>query len=175
MNKIIKINLNNINSFLEIGKNNFPCILYGIHKESFVWICEEKKNDENYIKEQKIKTFFLDNCPGSTIVCSKGDIDLGFFGDEEFCKKQLNKIINLFSKKITNLKFLNNDFIYNNNKYGAATFLKFDECCYIGVHISNNINSFLIAQICQKRSFTMPEKLPSPITENEIIELFKEN
>lgn len=169
--KIIKLSQEDIPNYLKTGINNLPCVLYGIHDKPFAWICEEEKCDLDYIIKNKINYIKL-NAPGSTIVCSEGDINFGFFGTKNFCEKMFEKISNYISKIITNGKFINNDFMYNGNKHGSMTFINFQNCYYIGVHISNNINKDLISKICRKKCFKDPEKLPVEFKEEDVFKIF---
>lgn len=169
--KVIKLTQDDIPNYLKMGVVNSPCVLYGIHNKPFVWICEEEKCDLDYILKHNINYIKL-NAPGSTIVCSEGDINFGFFGSKEFCDRMFDKIAKYVSKIITNSKFINNDFMYNGNKHGSMTFIDLGECYYIGVHISNNINKELISKICRKKCFKQPEKLPVEFTEKDVLNIY---
>ena len=139
MNKIIKLRQEDIPNYIQLGIKEAPCVLYGIHDKSFVWVCNEEQCDWEYIRINNIPHIQIDG-KGSTIVCSKGDINFGFFGNREFCEEMFQKLSNLVSQKITNFRFLNNDFMYNGNKHGSATNIDFGDVYYIGVHLSNNID-----------------------------------
>lgn len=168
---VIRLTQEDIPNYLKFGVINSPCVLYGIHDKTFAWICAEEKCDFNYILENKIPYIKISG-DGSTIVCSEGDLDLGFFGTKEFCEAMFLKISNKFSELLTGSRFINNDFMYNGNKYGAVTSINLGEVFYIGVHISNNINTELINRICQKKCYKKPEKLPTQITEKDILDMF---
>jgi hypothetical protein len=172
MIKIRKLTQNDIPKYIKTGIENAPCILYGIHDKDFVWICKEKKCDFDYIKENNINHIEI-NGTGSTIVCAEGDLDFGFFGSEEFCYKMLNKVSEYLSKLLTGGEIINNDFMYNGNKYAAATRIDLGDCYYIGVHVSNNINKDLINNVCLKKSYKTPEKLPKALTEKDIKIIFE--
>ena len=171
--KIIKLGVNDIPQYLELGSKEQPCILYGIHEAPFVWICKEGKCNKDTINDMGLSSFEIKNGVGSTIVCAKGDIDIGFFGTKDFCFTQLQKIIELYSKKICNFEMINNDFMYDDKKYGAMTFCDLGECWYVGVHISNNIEKELISAICQKNSFKIPDQLPNIISEEELLTMWR--
>ena len=171
MIKLIKLKQEEISTYINIGIKEAPCVLYGIHDKPFVWICREEMCDYEYIKNNNIPHIKIDG-NGSSIVCSEGDINFGFFGSKEFCEEMFDKLSKLVSKKITNFKFLNNDFMYNGNKHGSLTSIDFGDVYYIGVHLSNNINKELIEKICMKKCFKTPEKLPNPITEDDILNLY---
>lgn len=173
MLNLIKLTAKEIPTYLELGIKESPCVLYGIHDSPFVWICKEEKCDFEYIKKNNIPYKKIQGV-GSTIVCSKGDINFGFFGDKEFCEEMFNKISVLVSTKVNGYKFLNNDFMYNGNKHGSLTRIDFGNVYYIGVHISNNIDKELIEKICLKKCFNQPEKLPVPITEEDVLGLYGE-
>lgn len=166
-----KLTQDDIPNYLNVGMTSYPCVLYGIHDKSFAWICKEEKCDYEYIVDNNINHIKL-NAPGSTIVCSKGDVDFGFFGTETFCKEMFAKLSKVISELISDGVFINNDFMYNGNKHGSATFIDFGECYYIGVHISNNINKDLISRVCKKKSFKTPEKMPIQLTEETILKVF---
>lgn len=169
--KIIKFTQAEIPNYIECGIKNSPCVLYGIHDKPFVWICKEEKCNYEYIQKNKIAHIKI-NGGGSTIVCSSGDIDFGFFGDKEFCLEMFEKISQLVSQKVSGNKLLNNDFMYNNCKYGSMTSIDLGNCFYVGVHISNNIDNDLITNICQKKCYKTPSKLENQITERDVVELF---
>lgn len=166
-----KLTQEEISDYISKGISLAPCVLYGVHDKSFAWICKEEMCDMDYIQQHNISYKKIDGA-GSTIICSEGDLDFGFFGSEDFCKKMFNRISNLVSKKLTNGELLNNDFMYNNNKYGSVTKINFGDIYYVGVHISNNINKELINKICQKKCFKQPEKMPIPITEQDVFDLY---
>ena len=166
-----KLTQEDIPEYLQTGIDMQPCVLYGIHDKNFVWICEEEKCDYDYILESNINHIRL-NAPGSTIVCSEGDVDFGFFGTEEFCKEMFEKLARTISQLTTNGVFVNNDFMYNGNKHGSVTFMDLGKCYYIGAHISNNIDKALIAKVCKKKSFKEPEQLPEQLTEDIILRVF---
>lgn len=176
MNKfnLIKLTQEDIPNYLDIGVREQPCVLYGIHDKSYAWICKEEMCDLDVIKQNNINYKRLEKAPGSTIVCSEGDLDLGFFGSEEFCREALRKVSEKFSEILTGSTLINNDFMYNDNKYGAYTAMSLGDTYYIGVHISNNINKDLINQVCKKPVFKNPEKLPIVIDEQCILKIFKE-
>lgn len=172
MYKVLKLKQEDIPNYIPFGIEAAPCVLYGIHDKPFCWICNEEKCDFDYIKEHNIPYIKIDG-NGSTIVCSEGDINFGFFGTEDFCNEQFKKLSNLVSKKTTDSKFLNNDFMYNDNKHGGATHIDFGDVYYIGVHISNNIDKDLIERICKKKCYKTPEKLSNPITEEDVLKLYE--
>lgn len=173
MLKLIKLKQEDIPEYIDLGVKEAPCVLYGIHDKPFVWICQEEKCDFDYILNNKISYKKLDG-RGSTIVCSKGDIDFGFFGEKSFCEEMFYRLSNLISEKLTGCNFVNNDFMYNGNKHGSVTFIDFGEVYYIGVHISNEIDKDLIETICKKKCYKQPEKLPEPLIENDVLMLYKD-
>lgn len=160
-----------IPNYLQLGKELAPCVLFGVHDKPFAWICREELCDYDFIKNNNINHIKISGS-GSTIVCSKGDIDLGFFGDQEFCNQMLERISKKFAEILTDSKFVNNDFMYNGNKYGAVTSIKLGDCYYLGVHISNEIDTELIGKICLKKCFKKPEKLPITIDKSTILSIF---
>lgn len=170
--KIIKLTQKDIPNYLEIGKENAPCILYGIHDKEFAWICEDEKCDYNAIDKEKVDYINL-QAGGSTIVCSAGDLDFGFFGDKDFCSDRLEDVSNYMSYILKGGEILNNDFMYDGNKYGAYTHIDFGELYYVGVHLSNYINKKLISEICTKIIYKEPEQLPIKITEDDIPKMFE--
>lgn len=170
---IKKLTQNDIPKYLNTGLVNQPCVLYGIHDKPFAWICSEELCDWEYIKSENIP-FIKISGAGSTIICSEGDLDLGFFGSKEFCYEMFNRISNKFSELLTDSAFINNDFMYHGNKYGAMTSIDLGGVFYIGVHISNNINTELINRICLKKSYKKPEKLPIQINEKDILDIYKD-
>ena len=169
--KIVKFTQKEIPNYLSFGIKNAPCVLYGVHDKPFVWICKEECCDTEFILNNNIDHIFIPGT-GSSIVCSEGDLDLGFFGTEEFCNIAFARLSDLISKKLTQGRLINNDFMYDGNKYGSATYIDFGDCYYIGVHISNEINKDLIKNICKKKCYKEPEKLPVSITEEDILALF---
>lgn len=169
--KIKKLTQDDIPNYLHTGVSHSPCVLYGVHDKHFAWICAEEMCDFYYIKDNNIPYIKI-NGGGSTIVCSKGDLDLGFFGSKEFCEEMFMRISNMFSKILTGSKFINNDFMYDGNKYGAVTSINLGNVFYMGVHISNNINTELINRICLKKAYKKPERLPIQITEKEILDIY---
>lgn len=169
--KILKLTQDEIPNYLNYGSKNAPCVLYGIHDKPFAWICQEEKCDYDYILKNNINHIKI-NGAGATIVCSPDDLDLGFFGTKEFCEEMLNKIIRLVSNKLTKGRFVNNDFMYGDKKHGSFTRMDLGKCYYIGVHLSNNIDTELINSICKKVSYKTPSELPFPITEEDIIKLY---
>lgn len=169
--KLMKIDQNDIQSYIQVGLQNAECVLYGIYDRTFVWLCKDKKYDKEYIESHNIEYKEIDG-DGSAIVCSAGDIDLGIFGSENFCNTQFQKISELISSKITNGKLLNNDFMYGTGKYGSATKIDFGNVKYIGIHISNYVNNELIDKICKKTMFKMPSQLDNKVTEQDIIDLW---
>lgn len=173
MLKIVKFKQEEIPSYIPYGLENAPCILYGIHDKPFAWICKEELCNYDYLKKRNIPYINIDG-NGSTIITAEGDIDFGFFGSKEFCEEQFYKLSNYISKLLTNGKFLNNDFMYDGNKYGSATKIEFGEITYIGVHISNNIDKELINNICLKKCYKIPEKMPIPLLESDVEKIFKE-
>lgn len=171
---LIKITPEDIPQYLEMGIKNAPCVIYGTQTKPFVWIGKEELCDFDYIQKNNIPYKRL-NGPGSTVVCSEGDINFGFFGTKQFCEEMFDKLSIFVSKKINGYTFLNNDFMYNGNKHGSFTRIDFDNIHYIGVHISNNINKELIEIICKKKCYKQPEKLPDPITEEDVLKIYGEN
>ena len=128
--------------------------------------------DYEYIKSHNIEHTVFPTAKGSTIVCSSGDLGLAVFGDNEFCSEVFGRICEEFSRKVNGGKLINNDFMYNGNKHGASTSMSFGDIEYIAIHISNQIDKELISKICKKEIHKIPEKLPNPITEEDIESLF---
>lgn len=169
---IIRQTTRDLEGYIELGLKNQPCVLYGTHSEPFVFICKEELCDYDYIKSNGILHKTLQNASGSTIVCSKGDVALGFFGSFEFCKEMLKIMEHEFSKAINGGKIISNDFVYDCKKYGAMTEICFGDVYYLGIHISNSIDEDLIKNICKKQTIKVPSALPTPITEQDIERVF---
>lgn len=172
--KLFRLSQDDLVSYIEKGVKNAPCVLYGTYYKPYAFICEDELCDYEYIKEHNIEHTILPTARGSTIVCSKGDVGLAIFGDAEFCGEVFNRISNEFSRVINGGRFINNDFMYNGNKHGAATRMNFGDVEYIALHISNEIDKDLISKICKKQSSKIPEKLPQHITEVDIERIFSD-
>lgn len=172
MTKLIELTQKDIPNYLEIGKQNAPCILYGVHDKEFAWICEEENCDYNAIEKENINHINI-NGAGSTIVCSKGDLDFGFFGSKEFCVDRLNDVSSYMSYILKNGEIVNNDFLYDGFKYGAYTNIDFGDVFYVGVHLSNYINNDLISEICTKKVYKIPNQLPVKVTREDIPKMFE--
>lgn len=170
--KLVKMKLSHTPEYLEFGFRNLPCVVYAVVDKPFAWICDGEKCDFDYIKNNNIGYKKLSGAGGTTIVSSAGDLVLGIFGDSKFCQEMGFRVSNWFSKKINGGEMINNDFMYNGNKYGAATTIGVGENFYLGIQVSNNIDTELIEKICKKKSIKKPEGLPSPLTEKELISLF---
>lgn len=169
--KIIELTQEDIPNYLEIGKQNAPCILWGIHDKEFAWVCKQENCNLDVIEEKGINNKHLQG-NGSTIVCSAGDLDFGFFGDKDFCLERLEDVSRYMSLVLKGGLVINNDFMYDGNKYGAYTSIDFGDVFYLGVHLSNYINNELIDEICTKEILKTPNALPVKITEKDIPEMF---
>lgn len=172
MIKLVEIQENEIPNFLEIGIQNAPCVLYAIHKGNYALICEEEKCNYDVLKERNVPIARIGG-KGATIICAKGDIDFGIVGDKEYCISRLNELEKHISNLLTGGKLINNDFIYNGNKYGSYTAIDIGNYYCIAIHMSNNIDKELIQAVCLKQCFKEPEKLPTPITKKVLKDIFK--
>lgn len=169
--KFMELTQKDIPNYLQIGVENAPCILYGVHDKDFAWICKQENCNYNAIEKEEVNHINIQG-NGSTIICSAGDLDFGFFGSEEFCVERLKDVSEYMSKVLKGGRVLNNDFMYDGNKYGAYTSIRFGDTFYIGVHLSNYVNNKLIDEICTKEILKKPSALPVKITREDIPIMF---
>ena len=172
--KLIEMKQKHLPYYIEFGFKQQPCVLYGFHDKPFVFVCEEEMCDFDFINKNNITYQKIPKAKGSTIVCSEGDIAMGIFGAKDFCLEMQYRIVDKFSKMLTNGELVNNDLMYNGNKYGALTHIQVGDIYYLGIHISNNIDKELIQNICKKKMYKIPEKLPIQITKKDILEIFSD-
>ena len=174
MLKTIKFSQKDLNKLFEVGVENAPCICWIEIERNVAVIGDEELCDYNAIDKENVDIFrFIGNA--STVIASKGDIEIGIFGNKELCEESLKRVSNKISQILTSGKMENNDFMYNGNKYGSSVMANVGNDVYwLGIHISNSINEELIEKICKKKMHKKPTPMPRHIYVDEILDLFED-